>query len=793
MSVNTIDKAAKILLFITIVMLPFITVSSSLLSVAPTTKTTFFVVGLSGAFILWIVARLISKKLIFPKSFLLGSGILILVASILSTLTSESFRLSFFGEAFERDTTFVYIILIATILGVATIYNRISHLLYLQLGILLSFSALAVLQLLRVLVGSNSFFPSFFSTDASVILLGSWNDFAIFAGLSAIVSVVAIVRSYFAGWMHWCMYVVLGLSLASLLLVNKEVVWSILLLVLVMFGAYVVWRDTPESIQQFSPNHESKRKKLVRKLAPVLVTIAVGIFGLLIVGQVSVSEVFGVNHVAVRPSWEGTVDIGKEVYSRDMLLGTGPNTFVEQWNLYKSKDINLTSLWNVEYTFGVGFIPTTFITGGLLVTLSWILFFAAFIFGGFKMVTRKVSNTSIIYLAQSFYLVALYLWLVSIFYVPQITMLLFACVATGAFVSISNIAGFVKNKQVDLHINSPADYIANGVLACGIILAVYLSFTISTQNNSLITLQQSVNSLASGDMLAAEAYLAEAKTTYQGDESDQVQSNISILKLGQVADSRQQGMLIDETEIIREIQKAITSAQAAVDKNPRSYTNWLLLAGVYENLLQYGLEDAGPNARSSYASAQALSPQDPAVWLRRARLEIMLGNTEITREYLQESINLKEDYLEAYYVLSQLEISQGNISEAIIATEQSVLLSPSNPIILFQLGILLYSNDEYDKTIPVLERLLSIEPDFANALYYLGLSYEFEGEKTKTLAAFQSIQTLNPQNEHIQNIISSLEEGKTAREVVEQERSGSDTPDLNIDPALLGGGEINLE
>jgi tetratricopeptide (TPR) repeat protein len=433
-----------------------------------------------------------------------------------------------------------------------------------------------------------------------------------------------------------------------------------------------------------------------------------------------------------------------------------------------------------------------FITGGIITALAWILFFGTFIFAGLKLVTRKISNPSVSYLSVSFYLMALYLWLVSIFYVPQFTMFIFAGITTGAFISISNIAGFAKNKKIELQKKTYKRYLVTIGLVCVIVLSLYTASSVGTRAGAFVYLKQSTNSIASADIAAAESYLEQANLLYHGAAGDQVQANISLLKLGLAEELRQQGVSVDENQTADEINRAINSARSAVGKNPRSYANWLLLAGVYEGLIRYGVENAGSNAQDAYIAAQKLSPQDPSIRLRKARLEIMLGNNDAAREYINNAIDLKEDYVGAYYVLSQLEITEDNIGEAIIATEQSVLLAPSNPTFLFQLGILLYSAQEYEKTILVLERLLSIRNDYANALYYIGLAYEFEGQQEKTIEAFLKIKLLNPDNLHVQDIISSLQEGGTAREVVEAGGPNAISQVVDLEESLPESDEINL-
>jgi len=55
-----------------------------------------------------------------------------------------------------------------------------------------------------------------------------------------------------------------------------------------------------------------------------------------------------------------------------------------------------------------------------------------------------------------------------------------------------------------------------------------------------------------------------------------------------------------------------------------------------------------------------------------------------------------------------------------------------------------------------------LDPDFANARYFLGLLYDQAEDKESALDQFQRIAKLNPDNEHIQQIIANLKAGLPA-------------------------------
>ena len=55
------------------------------------------------------------------------------------------------------------------------------------------------------------------------------------------------------------------------------------------------------------------------------------------------------------------------------------------------------------------------------------------------------------------------------------------------------------------------------------------------------------------------------------------------------------------------------------------------------------------------------------------------------------------------------------------------MLAPQNVGILFQLGFLKYLNKDYSGSIDALARATTIQPNYSNAKYFLGLSYSKVG------------------------------------------------------------------
>ena len=110
----------------------------------------------------------------------------------------------------------------------------------------------------------------------------------------------------------------------------------------------------------------------------------------------------------------------------------------------------------------------------------------------------------------------------------------------------------------------------------------------------------------------------------------------------------------------------------------------------------------------------------------------------------------------------------GKIKEAIAKMEETILIAPSDVNLVFQLGLLYFNGDQFENAKLALERAISLaiesNQEYANARYYLGLTYDKLNQKEKAIEQFEKIQTANPDNEEIKKILFNLKSGKPALE-----------------------------
>jgi len=753
-----LDLIARGILFAIVLLLPLVVLPAAWLPLQAV-KMGILAVGTLSALILWAVARLNEHKIEFPNSHVLWMTLLLVVGYFITAMLSSNVLQSLIGFGFERDTVLSMFTFVGLLAAISLTTTKIVHVIRLQQAALIAFLALGAFQIARIVIGADVVFPSLFSSDPTATLLGSWNDLAVFSGLALIVSLSGLALFSAKKIIRGGLYAVLAIALFLLVMTNLSVVWAALALVTFVLAIYI-FSDASYDREsgKFRPHIPFKR--LLPSIGVLIVSV-VFLVGGTAIGQ-KIASTFDISYVDVRPSWEGTVVVGTGVLQENVLFGVGPNSFKQGWIDHKPDVVNETNFWNTEFEFGVGFIPTAFITGGLVLGILWLLFLLAFMHFGFRILSKRIAQPAHMYVTVSSLAGAVFLWILSVVYVPQTAMMAYTFALTGVAIAAARIAGITRTREIQAQQSYASGMVLTGV-ALLIILMSFGALLLSVERMVAGSiLSRSVTAANAQDLARAE-YMAQ-RVSILGDDVRglQLQVHIGLAQMTKILNEESEDAEELRSRFQKELSKTINAAQGAVAVDPSNYQNWLLLADVYARLVPLNIEGSYESAIEAYKEAAARNAKSPALPIRLARLALSQEDLEGAREYAQEALVLKGNYTDAYYLLSQISILEGDVAKAIETTEAAVLLRPGNTGLLFQLGILHYSNGTYERAIPVLERAIAINSEYANALYFLGLSYDKIGNAEGALAAFERIQTSNPENAEVQSIITALTEGKSA-------------------------------
>ncbi len=647
----------------TIFLLPLFVVP--LVGVSFEDQKTLFVslVAVLGAFA-WCVRGLVIGHVVIPRSPLLLGVCAVGAVFAISALFSPAPQVSFSGFAFTIGTAgFMGAMMLLLFLS-SSVFRSEERVVRAYVALLASFGVLALFHLLRLIFG-----PSFLSlgTFDSVTdtLIGKWNDVAIFAGLIAFLTLFALEFAVWSAAYTRLLYSILGVALVLLALVNFGLIWS-----LVALFSFVV----------FVYNLAFKQGNIARRrlAVPALFVLTLSVIFLLAGGLIHriLEPYTHISHIEVRPLWSSTMDLITETWKQDPILGVGPNRFVSQWLLYKNPAINETSVWAMDFHAGSGLIPSFSVTTGVLGALAWILFFAAFLYHGIRLLFASTRGHRMHHFASSSYIGAFYLWVVAFLYVPSAAMFALAFILTGISIAFGTLTGSVPIMRITSSFGHPRRRFIVIFFFAGLTVAMGAwGYAVSTKIVSAGYMHRAAVLVRDGftDPARFEHFVVRA-----------AEQNGSDLAYRQIVDAERylmQVLLSQEAIASDEARQrfqtiagnALSAAQAAIQVDPTNYKNWVALFSVYFDFARFGIfEDAHQYALAALTTAREHNPRDPRLFLYEANLAAVMKDYHAAREALAHALAQKSNYTDAIVALSVLESIDNDTSPASNISEEQL-------------------------------------------------------------------------------------------------------------------------
>ncbi|KND48810.1 MAG: Tfp pilus assembly protein PilF [Parcubacteria bacterium C7867-005] len=772
--------------FAVLVLLPIFFVSGTVLPLG-VSKALILSLGAIVAFIAFLYETLKQGRIVLPRIYLLWGALAIPLVYLASSFTSSMPAISLYGYSFETGT-FGSILFFSALFGITAVaVKSVGEIMKGYTAILLSMSLVVLFALVKIFSGGDAFvFGAFSGVMGNPI--GAWTDYATMFALVSIISLFGLEMLSLKRGQRVFLYALLVLSVFLLAVINFSIAWKLLFMASLVAIVYfmTVEKRFPASVEMGAP--VAKKSKF---LAPIFVLVVSLLFMLNPVissnGSIgnTISNYFGVSNADVRPSISSTMSVAKEVLKKDLILGSGPNTFDQDWLLYKPQEINSTSFWNTPFPYGVGFLPTQVATTGLLGTLVWLAFFVLYVLLGAKAIKKGSENKNERFVVITSFVSSLFLWISVFLYMPSLVVLTMAFILSGIFVASSVITGVVGQYEISFSKYVSLNFITVLLMIVLGIGAAAMGF-VSLQKVISLSHFQKALVLSNTSGVSKDDVVTEL-----GKASSLSEQDIHFGALSQIEFARAQEALANTTNTPEQnrqafeqaMSKSIAGAQAATNLNPGNYRNWIALGSIYEALVPAPLsvDGAYESAKNAFEEARKRNPLGPEVPLLLAKLELDKGNISGARLHIKDSLEKKADFADAYFLLTQLEVSQNNINEAIVSAENAAFLRPDNAGLFFQLGLLKYSGKNYTGAAEALTQALNIVPDYANAKYYLGLSLDVLGRKAEAISLFEDLARSNPENEGVAKILSNLKDGKDAfyQTPVSKRPSAKKTPPIS--------------
>jgi len=152
-------------------------------------------------------------------------------------------------------------------------------------------------------------------------------------------------------------------------------------------------------------------------------------------------------------------------------------------------------------------------------------------------------------------------------------------------------------------------------------------------------------------------------------------------------------------------------------------------------------------------------PQAPYRFSSLRRLNFSVGNKEVALQNLAAAARLKPDFAAAYYAASQIYASTNDLQNALAAAALATQYAPQDPLAWYNAGAIAYAAKDYPNAIVALEQALTLQSNYANAAYVLGLAYYDAGRAADSLKVFEALGALDPGQQVVQNAIQNLRAG----------------------------------
>ena len=476
----------------------------------------------------------------------------------------------------------------------------------------------------------------------------------------------------------------------------------------------------------------------------------------------------------IRPDIGSTLEPARQVLtSKRALVGTGPGTFGYAFAQHRSDTLNITDFWNVGFSQGSSFALTALTTLGVLGVLAWLFLYVAF----FKRIRTHMGDPIVAGAA----LFAAFTGIALLVYVGFFVQLIFGAIALGIMSSLTGARkeiSFKSNASWRLLIGFLALVIASAVTLAG-------AYFLGQKYIAAAYTGSGVRALSAGESDRAIEQLNIANRLDTSDISLRFISQALMTKFQELvasASSEDDGQQAQSL-----ISLAVETATNATTINPADSANWSNLASIYESLTPL-VEGTGDLALDAYSEAEKRDPQGPQWALAKARTlgaqasflernEEEVGDIyERAQTEIERALTLKQNYTAARFLSAQLSFRSGNVDRAIERAAEIRQQNPFDPGVALQIGLLYYQNDQLAEARTEFLRAISLDANFANARYFLGLTESRLGDNDKALSEFRWIAERNPDNEEVKKIIANLENGRAPLEGVAQPLESSETP-----------------
>lgn len=788
-TMKLIDAVVKTSIYFTIFLLPLFFLSK-VPSFLELNKQVLLVVIVGIGFLAWVGKMAWRNEIRVKKNFIMVpvvTFVLILGAStVFSNYSEQSLWGYFGGEAKSFITTLFFAALFFLIINNVRSKQDALKIIVVFLASGFFVALYGILQIWgKFILPGEITKVNFFNTIGSVYIFGAYVGALFLLTLTLFLSEVSRLFKVSLIALAFFFFFVL-------IVINFKVIWIALILSMaVLFGVTIMRGKSAEAQSRVLPMiflvltllMLLRQQPLIKKDLPVEVLLSYGS-----------STSIALNSLKYNP-----------------MLGAGPAMYSNVYQLTRPSELG--DFWAVNFNDGRSYFVTLASTLGILGTLAFLFLVGAGMIYLFKTITRLVSvnrKDSGDDVAAGAGIVWFFATIILFAYSTNITFLMVWWLSLALFVAFASLDDDRQKEFVTTSETPKSSLILSFVFVLviiGFVSAMYLQsqkYFAAVHFNSALTLD------AKGAQI--EEVVEELGKAIELDQNrDIYYRNLSValfaLANKRVAEKEADLSPEDSNYVSGMIKGSLTAADRAVMIAPDNSENYLSLARVYEGVL-VTMEKADEKAIENYRTAIKFDPRNPTLHHKIANIYVTLADIELSnaraekrvegddipeealenlalaRESLINALALKTDYADANLLLAGIYEREGDMGRAIEKEKENKGLFPNAPGIAFRLGLLYYKNDQLENAKNEFRAAVTLDKNYANARYFLGLVLDKQGDKTGALKQFELVAKNNPDNEDLKKVIANVGSGKDALDGLGQE--GTQAP---IEPEPVQGVE----
>jgi tetratricopeptide (TPR) repeat protein len=708
----------------------------------------------AGAFVVvalvwWLMGNVSRRRMVFSFDPILIAAFLIPVAySISAFVSGSSFSSLVSADAIASSVAGMLLLFGVALCGAVAVEKK-----HISLQIILAFvvsgACVMLFQIARLFIPELLTLNGVLGGSTSSIV-GSWHDLAIFSTVLVLIT-FGLLETSLAEYkiVQAALIAISVLSLGILTVVNFSDAWYILAGALFLFAIASVLKNYRRTNDIFTSLVWTWMWVLL-----IVIALSSGYFGATIYGHLP--SKFQISQSEVRPSWQGTFTAGPSLYQggKALVFGSGPNTFARQWAQFKPPEVNATDYWNTDFQYGYGVIPTAFVTVGLVGSMTWVLLFLALLWAGYRSFAMESEGK----LRVILFVVCAVLMFYHVVYVPSIGISVLLFLFLGVFAGLDSTSW--REGKLSLTLGSLAGFVMILVCTC---LAIGGSLVeLRSMASSLLVSRAASTYQTSGDLTSASSLVSKAvQIDPQSDVAQRAAVQVGLLQFSKLAQSA-----TNDTAARDALQKTLSDTIAhgleAVSIDNASYQNWLALATMYQSLAGVGIQGAYEQAQNAWLRAASTTPSNPLPLVQLGQLYMAQSKNVEAVNYFTKAIQLKPNLALPYFLRAQIKVGEQKYQEAVQDAVAAAQIANQDSLSWYGLGIILYRAGDTQNAKLSLERAVSIQNNYSDALFALAVLYDATGEHDKALDAIKKVSALNPNDATITQVMQNLQSGRPA-------------------------------